>query len=125
MAPGTERASEAEAEDREHFAKGAVAWTEDDAKAEVENADAGLDGGLGCGFPLLADLRQKAGAGGGGLVEQLIVAVAVDAGGGGDEERLRRVAEVGESVGKGAGGLNTAICDFALIGGGPAMSGNV
>jgi len=57
---GTERAAEAEPEDGKHFCKRAVAGADDDAKSQMNDADAGLDGWLGSGLPLPADVGQEA-----------------------------------------------------------------
>jgi len=60
LAAGTERAAEAEAEEGKHFPKCTLAGTNDDAKTEIDDADTGLDGWLGSGFPLPADVGQEA-----------------------------------------------------------------
>lgn len=57
---GTERTAEAEPEDGKHFCKRAVAGADDDAKSQMNDADAGLDGWLGSGLPLPADAGQEA-----------------------------------------------------------------
>ena len=122
---GAERATEAETEDGKHFGECAGAATDDDTKAEMDDADAGLDGRLGGGFPLPANIGQKTGAGGGSIVEQLIFTVAVDPGGRSNQQCLWRVAQLRERAGESVGGLDAALGNFALICGGPAMSGDV
>ena len=62
---GAERAAEAEAEDRKHFGERAMAPTDDDAKAEMNDANSGLYGRLGGGLPLPADIGEEAGTGSG------------------------------------------------------------
>jgi hypothetical protein len=124
LTAAAEPATEAEAEDGEQAREGSFA-AEDNAEAEVENADAGVKSGLSGGFPLPAEIGEKAGAGAGSFVEEFVAAVAVDSDGGGDEERLGRTAEAGEAGGKGAGGPDAACGDLALVGLSPAMGGEV
>jgi hypothetical protein len=80
-----------------------VAGAENDAEAQMDDADAGIDGRLGGGFPLAAGIGEKSFTGVGGFVEELLAAIAVETGGGGNEERLRRMAESGEGRGEDPG----------------------
>ena len=59
------------------------------------------------------------------FVDELVAAIAVDADGRGDEEHSGRMAEAGEGGGEGAGGVDAALGDFALVVGGPAMGSEV
>ena len=121
-----ELAAEAETEDRQEAGEGAsAAGTENYAESKVEDSDAGVDGGLGGSFPMLAQFGEKAGAEGRGLVDELVAAIAVDAGGGGYQESLWWVAEAGKGGGEGGGGEDAALGDLALVVGGPAMGGEV
>lgn len=103
LGTGAERAAKAEAEDGEHAGKRAGAWSYDDTEAEMDNANARIDGGFGGGFPLPAEVGEEAGAETGGFVEELAGAIAVDADGRGDKERLRRIPESGKQAGEGSG----------------------
>src|ERR1035441_7907301 len=120
-----EEAAETEAEDGEEFRKGAGAAAEYDSETEVEDADAGIDCGLGSGFPLLTQVGKKAGTEAGGFVEELVAAIAVDADGRGDEEHLRRMPEASKGSGERKGGMDAALGDLALEFGSPAMVGEV
>ena len=106
-------------------ARAPPAGAENDAEAEMEDADAGVDGGLGGGLPLLAEIGEKAGAERRGFVDELVAAIAVDADGRGNKEHSGRMAEAGEGGGEGAGGVDAALGDFALVVGGPAMGGEI
>jgi len=120
-----EPATQAEAEDGQQTRECAICGVEYNAEAEVEDADASVDGGPGCCLPLLAALGQKTGAERRGFVEELVAAIAVNAGGRGDKERPGRMAEVGKSRGKDTGGVDAAIGNFAFVIRGPAVSGKV
>jgi hypothetical protein len=91
----------------------------------MEDADAGVDRGLGSGFPLPAEVGDEAGTGERGFVEELGAAIAVDAGSGGDEEHLRRMAKAGKGGCEGVRGLDSALDHLALVGGCPATGGEV
>jgi len=80
LVAGTERASKAEAKQRKKPRESAGTGAEHNPETEMDDANSGIGGGLGGGFPLAAKIRQKAGAVCGSLVEQLVAAVAVDAG---------------------------------------------
>src|SRR5579863_9310322 len=77
-----EAAAQAKTEDWNHSSKssGRGLGAQCNAKAKMDDADAGINGGLGCGFPLMAEVGKKSRAGGGRLVKHLGAAVAVDAG---------------------------------------------
>ena len=59
---GAERSAETQAEKGKHFGECTFAATDDDTKAKMHDADAGLDGRLGGVLPLLADVGQETGA---------------------------------------------------------------
>jgi len=130
LSAASEPAAEAETKDGEEARQGSAGaggedGAENDAEAKMEDTDAGLDGRLGGGFPLLTDIGEKAGAEAGGFVEELVTAIAIDADGRGDEEHLGGMAETGKDCGQGASGSDAAIGDFVLVFGGPAMGGEV
>ncbi len=105
-----ELAAETEAEEGKQTREGASgASAENHAEAKVEDANAGVDSGLGGGFPLLAEIGEKAGAEGRGFVDKLVAAIAVNTCGRGDKERLWRTAEAGKGGGEGAGGVDAAL----------------
>jgi hypothetical protein len=55
---GAQRAAQSEAKEREHAGQ-RTPVTQDNAKAEMDNAYAGVDSRLRSGFPLLAEIRQE------------------------------------------------------------------
>ncbi len=120
-----EPATEAEAEEGEHPGESALARAEDNTEAEMEDTDAGIDGGFGCCFPMLTALGEKTGAEGRGFVDEFVAAIAVNACCRGDEERPGWMAEAGKCSGKGAGGVYTACGNFAFVIGSPPVGGKV
>jgi len=81
LAAGAEAATETKAEEGNEFGECARIVAEDYSEAEVDDANAGIDGGLDGGFPVLTDLGEEAMARSGGFVEDLVAAIAVDSGG--------------------------------------------
>lgn len=119
-------APESKPEDRQETGKGASrSWAEDDAEAQLHDPDAGINGRLRRGFPVPAEIGQKAGARWRGLVKELVAAIAVDADSRGDQQHLGRMAECGKRCGEDASGGDSALKQNALVFGGPSMGSDV
>jgi len=121
----TEPATQAEAENGQETRKCTGTGVEHNPEAQVEDSNAGVDSGLGRGFPLLTAVGKKACAKGRGFVKEFVAAIAINAGGRGDKEQPGRMAEAGKSSGERVSRIDAALGDFAFVFGGPAMGGEI
>lgn len=125
LAAGTDGPAEAELRGGEEPGECAAMSGEHDAEAGVDDADAGVLGGAGGGFPGTADVGEKGAAlrgGGGFLVEQIVAAIAVNADGGCGDERVGALVwrKVCEERCEFFGGGDAGAPDFIAVAAGPA-----